>query len=164
MMAVRSFSTSSRPALRAAACGGRPRPRCDPRLGLFCMPGCPGSRSRHQEAGHALPPLWRAVTRQQSAMPDPTEGQQLRSVALQRPTVIVVEEGKTSSNEIMPAGTYSKPLLPEYLPYHPISGRSSRNARPPTNSWSLVGEVLVAYPNWMILATDGTPELSTATA
>ena len=21
--------------LRAAACGGRPRPRCDPRLGLF---------------------------------------------------------------------------------------------------------------------------------
>jgi hypothetical protein len=28
----------------------------------------------------------------------------------------------------------------------------------------LVGEVLVAYPNWMILATDGTPELSTATA
>jgi hypothetical protein len=43
-------------------------------------------------------------------------------------------------------------------------GRSSRNARPPTNSWSLVGEVLVAYPNWMSLATDGTPELSTATA
>jgi hypothetical protein len=26
MMAVRSFSTTSRPALRAAACGGRPRP------------------------------------------------------------------------------------------------------------------------------------------
>jgi hypothetical protein len=39
---VRSFSTNSRPALRAAACGGRPRPATDHRTareGLICG-GC----------------------------------------------------------------------------------------------------------------------------
>jgi hypothetical protein len=59
------------------------------------------------------------------------------------------------------ADTYLKPLLPEFLSYE---GRSSRNARPLLNSRFLVDEVLAAYPNWMILATDGTSELSTATA
>jgi hypothetical protein len=70
--------TWSRPALRAAACGGCPRPRCYPRLGLSARRVAPASRSRYQEAGHlnALPPLWRAVTRRPSAMLGPAEGQQ----------------------------------------------------------------------------------------
>ena len=38
MMAVRSFSTTSRPALRAAACGGRPRPAAPQRVPEPALP------------------------------------------------------------------------------------------------------------------------------
>jgi hypothetical protein len=86
----------------------------------------------------------------------------MRSVALQPPTVIVLAEGKPSSDKIRPAGTYSVPFIAEYMPYKGVG--SSLKCEAPTNSWFLGGEVLVAYPNWMILATDGTSELSTATA
>jgi hypothetical protein len=44
------------------------------------------------------------------------------------------------------------------------AGRSSRNARPLLNPRFLADDGLAAYPNWTILATDGTSELSTATA
>jgi len=47
-----------------------------PKTPALLYAASPPSRSRHLEAGHALPPRWRAVTPQPSAMLDPAEGQQ----------------------------------------------------------------------------------------
>jgi hypothetical protein len=53
------------------------------------------------------------------------------------------------------------PLLPECLP---MRGRKPTQCEALLNPRFLVDDGPVAYPNWMILATDGTSELSTATA
>ncbi len=93
LVRLSSTTTTFKAGLRAAAFGGRPRPRFYPRLGLLSMPG-------HQ-----------------------------------RPGVSMHQGG----------GSFNVQALTESS----TSGR--RRAR-------------VAYPNWTILATDGTSELSTATA
>jgi hypothetical protein len=60
---VRSFSTNSRPTLRAAASGGRPRAGSD-----TTVTGEPASRSRHGEPKQSRPP-WRVQIAQTSCQP-----------------------------------------------------------------------------------------------
>src|SRR5512133_1176896 len=65
----------------------------------------------------------------------------------------------TSSDRNQASRTPIEPLLPEYLP---LCGGGAGNARPLPNSRYLLDHGVVAYPTRTILATDGTPELSTA--
>ena len=81
----------------------------------------------------------------------------MRSVALQLPTVIVLAEGKPPATKSGPG--HLRSLIAEYY-----KGSELAQCEDPTNSCFLVDEGASAYPNWTILASDGTSELSTATA
>jgi hypothetical protein len=122
--------TWSRPALRAAACGGCPRPRCYPRLGLSARRVAPASRSRHQEAGHlnALPHTLASGDPPAERNAWSSRRTTMKSVALQLPPIVVLAKGKLSSDRKSGlADTYLKPLCQNSCP---MRGRGSRNVRP----------------------------------